>query len=108
MSNRPETRIPSLDGLRAISITLVLIAHLAGTRNFPLSEAAGNFWGLGEFGVRVFFVISGFLITGLLMDELADEGHIRLGRFYLRRRLRIFPPYYMLLAGLAAAAIFNV
>jgi peptidoglycan/LPS O-acetylase OafA/YrhL len=107
MSNRPETRIPSLDGLRAISITLVLIAHLAGTRNFPLSEAAGNFWGLGEFGVRVFFVISGFLITGLLMQELAREGHIRLGRFYLRRTLRIFPPYYTLLVALGVASVFG-
>src|SRR5262249_7861489 len=77
-----------------------------GTRNFPLSEAVGNFWGLGEFGVRVFFVISGFLITGLLMQELARDGRIRLARFYLRRTLRIFPPYYTLLVtlGLASAA----
>ena len=103
MHHRAETRIPSLDGLRAISIALVLIAHLAGTRNFPVSEAVGNFWGLGEFGVRVFFVISGFLITGLLMQELATEGHVRLGRFYLRRTLRIFPPYYMLLVALGIA-----
>jgi peptidoglycan/LPS O-acetylase OafA/YrhL len=103
MRQGAEARIPSLDGLRAISIALVLVSHLAGTRNFPVSEAAGNFWGLGEFGVRVFFVISGFLITGLLMRELADEGHIRLGRFYLRRTLRIFPPYYTLLVALGIA-----
>jgi peptidoglycan/LPS O-acetylase OafA/YrhL len=103
MRHRAEARIPSLDGLRAISIALVLVAHLSGTRNFPLSEAAGNFWGLGEFGVRVFFVISGFLITGLLMQELANEGHLRLGRFYLRRTLRIFPPYYTLLVALGIA-----
>jgi peptidoglycan/LPS O-acetylase OafA/YrhL len=100
-----DFRIPSLDGLRAVSITLVLVAHLAGTRHFPLSEAAGNFWGLGEFGVRVFFVISGFLITGLLMQELANEGRIRLGRFYLRRTLRIFPPYYALLITLGLASL---
>jgi peptidoglycan/LPS O-acetylase OafA/YrhL len=103
MRHRADARIPSLDGLRAISIALVLVAHLAGTRNFPVSAAAGNFWGLGEFGVRVFFVISGFLITGLLMQELASEGHIRLGRFYLRRTLRIFPPYYTLLVALGIA-----
>lgn len=107
MSARHATRIPSLDGLRAISIVLVLVAHLAGTRNFPLSEASGNFWGLGEFGVRVFFVISGFLITGLLMQELADGGRIRLGQFYLRRTLRIFPPYYTLLVALGVAAAFG-
>ena len=107
MKTYTERRIPSLDGLRAISITLVLVAHLAGTRNFPLSEATGNFWGLGEFGVRVFFVISGFLITGLLMQELAQEGRIRLGRFYLRRTLRIFPPYYTLLAALGLASVFG-
>ncbi len=106
MSHRADIRIPSLDGLRAISIALVLIAHLAGTRNFPLSEVTGNFWGLGEFGVRVFFVISGFLITGLLMQELNGEGgRIRLGRFYLRRTLRIFPPYYSLLAALGIASL---
>jgi hypothetical protein len=52
MSTRAETRIPSLDGLRAMSITLVPIARPAGTRHFLLSEAAGNFWGLGEFDVR--------------------------------------------------------
>jgi len=91
-------RIPSLDGLRAVSIAMVLLAHLAGTRGFPLSAATGRMLGLGELGVRVFFVISGFLITGLLMDELALSKRISLGRFYLRRTLRIFPPYYTYLA----------
>jgi peptidoglycan/LPS O-acetylase OafA/YrhL len=99
-----EKRIPSLDGLRAISIAFVLIAHLAGTRNFPISEAAGNVLALGEFGVRVFFVISGFLITGLLLAELDHQHRIRLGRFYFRRTLRIFPPFYTLLVALAVAA----
>jgi peptidoglycan/LPS O-acetylase OafA/YrhL len=96
MSASAERRIPSLDGLRAISISLVLLAHLAGTRNFPLSVTAGHVLGLGEFGVIVFFVISGFLITGLLLDELAKSDRIHLGRFYFRRTLRIFPPYYTL------------
>ena len=104
MSASAEGRIPSLDGLRAISISLVLLSHLAGTRNFPLSAASGNFWALGEFGVKVFFVISGFLITGLLLDELAKNHKIRLGRFYFRRTLRIFPPYYAMLAVLVGAA----
>src|SRR4051812_29751210 len=96
-------RIPSLDGLRAISIALVLFSHLAGTRGFPVSAAAANPWALGSFGVTVFFVISGFLITGLLLDELRRTERIRLGRFYFRRTLRIFPPYFTLLLVLAAA-----
>jgi peptidoglycan/LPS O-acetylase OafA/YrhL len=97
-------RIPSLDGLRAISIALVLFSHLAGTRGFPVSAAAANPWSLGSFGVTVFFVISGFLITGLLLDELRKTQRIRLGRFYFRRTLRIFPPYFALLIALAVAA----
>jgi peptidoglycan/LPS O-acetylase OafA/YrhL len=96
-------RIPSLDGLRAISIGFVLFSHLAGTGGFPVSAAAANVWSLGNFGVTVFFVISGFLITGLLLDELARTDRIRLGRFYFRRTLRIFPPYFALLAALLAA-----
>ena len=98
-----ERRIPSLDGLRAISIVLVLLGHLAGTRNFPLSAAVGNYWGIAHLGVGVFFVISGFLITGLLLDETARNGTIRLGRFYFRRTLRIFPAYYAFLAAVAIA-----
>lgn len=107
MRHTSDARIPSLDGLRAVSISFVLLAHLAGTRNFPLSESVGNFWGLGEFGVRVFFVISGFLITGLLLDELDRSGRISLRRFYLRRTLRIFPPYYALLAAIFLAASYG-
>ena len=103
MSIAGERRIPSLDGLRSISITLVLVSHLAGTKNFPISAAQGNALGLGEFGVVVFFVISGFLITGLLLDEAARKGTVDLGRFYLRRTLRIFPPYYAFLICLLIA-----
>ena len=83
---RETGRIPSLDGLRGISILLVLAGHLAGTRGFPLSESIGNDLSLAEVGVHVFFVISGFLITGLLLSELASTNDVRLGRFYFRRR----------------------
>jgi len=89
----PE-RIPSLDGLRAISIVMVLFGHLAGTRGFPVTAVAGNLLGLGELGVHVFFVISGYLITRLLIDELDQHGRISLRHFYFRRTMRIFPPYY--------------
>jgi len=90
-------RIRSLDGLRAVSISLVMISHLLGTRRFFIPEAAGRIFELGELGVRVFFVISGFLITSILLKELADRNTLNLPRFYLRRTLRIFPPYYLFL-----------
>ncbi len=93
-------RIASLDGLRTISIGLVLIGHLAGTRFFPLTQEAGDFFALAETGVLIFFVISGFLITTLLLHELDKSGRINLLKFYFRRTLRIFPPYYSLIAVL--------
>jgi peptidoglycan/LPS O-acetylase OafA/YrhL len=101
VSSERADRIRSLDGLRAISIVLVLFSHLAGTRGFPVSEAAGNVFAFGQLGVHVFFVISGFLITKLLLDELGSTGEISIRRFYLRRTLRIFPAYYAFIAVLA-------
>ncbi len=97
-------RIASLDGLRAISIVLVLFGHASGTRNFPVPYGPARFFDFGELGVRVFFVISGFLITGLLLRESASTGRIDPLRFYFRRTFRIFPPYYAFLGVLAVAA----
>lgn len=92
-------RIPALDGLRAISIALVLLAHLSGTRNYPQSlDPLGQF---GNFGVRIFFVISGFLITDLLLRERAKTGSISLRHFYLRRVFRIFPAAYVFMGVIA-------
>ncbi|HEX3033713.1 MAG TPA: acyltransferase, partial [Thermodesulfobacteriota bacterium] len=96
--NERLDRIPSLDGLRAISITFVIIGHLLYTQTpffIRLYEAGGKwFTHLAPLGVRIFFVISGFLITGLLLRELDAKKHINLTKFYFRRTLRIFPPYY--------------
>src|SRR5687767_13667792 len=100
--NTQPTRIPSLDGLRAISIGLVLISHMIGTRGLFIPSQVGNIFALGELGVRVFFVISGFLITNILVKEVELTGRINLWKFYLRRTLRIFPPYYVFLAVLIA------
>ena len=102
--------IPSLDGLRAISIALVMLAHAAGTRGFPV-WIPGFVTEHGFLGVQIFFVISGFLITRLLLDEHATTGAISLGLFYARRTLRIFPPFYLFLGVVAAgtwAGIFSV
>ncbi len=81
---------------------LVLFAHLAGTRGFPLRARLVDDADPGALGVRVFFVISGFLISRILFEELAATGRLRLARFYFRRTLRIFPPYYVFLAVVAA------
>jgi peptidoglycan/LPS O-acetylase OafA/YrhL len=89
-------RIASLDGLRAISILAVLFGHLLGTRNF-LSSDAWKSTGIGDLahlGVRVFFVISGFLITSLLIQEMDRTRRIDLKAFYVRRVYRIFPAFY--------------
>lgn len=101
--SRSENRIGSLDGLRAVSIVLVMISHLVGIKAFFISERIGRILDLGELGVRVFFVISGFLITSILLKELDKTGSIDLKRFYFRRTLRIFPPYYLFLFVLIAA-----
>ena len=62
-----EHHMPSLDGLRAVSILMVLLGHLSGTRNFgSIDLGIGNY---AHLGVTVFFVISGFLITSLLISE---------------------------------------
>ena len=96
---RIQGRIPSLDGLRALSIGMVLLDHANGTRNFPPVGELDR-WHLGSFGVRVFFVISGFLITTLLLEEVDRYGTISLRGFYMRRFFRIFPAFYALCAVL--------
>lgn len=97
-SERPRS-IPSLDGLRAISVLLVILGH---SESAWLSRIPGNWiFRDGELGVSVFFVISGFLITHLLLKELTREQTIALGRFYLRRSFRIFPPFYVFLLVVA-------
>jgi peptidoglycan/LPS O-acetylase OafA/YrhL len=104
-----EHRVPSLDGLRALSILMVLLGHLSGTRGFQrIDLGIGNY---AHLGVTVFFVISGFLITSLLISEQAATGRISLRLFYLRRTLRIFPAsytYLIVLCALCALGIITV
>jgi peptidoglycan/LPS O-acetylase OafA/YrhL len=83
--------VPSLNGLRALSILFVITGHLA-YRNFHGADLPGP-----QMGVNIFFIISGFLITLLLLEEEKINGSINLKKFYLRRTLRIFPAYYFLL-----------
>jgi peptidoglycan/LPS O-acetylase OafA/YrhL len=84
---------PQLDGLRAVAILCVLIEHeLTRSLHIPGWE---NF---GSLGVMLFFVLSGFLITGLLCKEEINTGNIDLKAFYMRRALRIFPAFFALIA----------
>jgi peptidoglycan/LPS O-acetylase OafA/YrhL len=81
-----------LDGLRAVSIGLVIFAH----------SMNGEF--VGNLGVRIFFVISGYLITFLLLKEFNSTGSVNLKRFYFRRTMRIFAPFYFFLAMVGLAS----
>ena len=78
--------LPALDGLRMIAVALVILYH-AGWGEIP-----------ADLGVCVFFVLSGFLITWLLMKEREKTGSVGLGAFYVRRAFRLLPAYYAYLA----------
>jgi peptidoglycan/LPS O-acetylase OafA/YrhL len=92
-----DRTIPSLDGLRAISIVLVLFGHLGGTEGFLVARHASALY-IAQIGVRSFFVISGFLITSILLVEVEKSGRVALGSFYLRRICRLTPAFYVYLA----------
>ncbi len=95
-------RLPSLDGWRALSIILVLGDHCLLVHKFPaFLEKPFDWFFDGNLGVRVFFVISGFLITSLLLRENEKTGRISLSNFYKRRALRILPVYTAFLAVVA-------
>ncbi len=81
-----EKFFPSVDGLRGVSIIAVVWHHAAGHRTGILAQ--------GHLGVQLFFAISGFLITTLMLREHDRSGAISLRNFYVRRTLRIFPAYF--------------
>ena len=79
--------IPSLNGIRAVSVLIVMLAHAGFGGIIP-----------GGFGVTVFFFLSGYLITTLLLDEYERTGSIHIPSFYIRRFFRLFPPLFLTLA----------
>ena len=91
--SRAPFLIPSLDGLRAVAILIVFLSHAGLSHIVP-----------GLFGVTVFFFLSGYLITTLMRMESDRTGGVNLRDFYLRRALRIFPPFYLVLAVITLLA----
>jgi peptidoglycan/LPS O-acetylase OafA/YrhL len=82
-----RSHLPTLDGLRAVAVLTVVVAHSEFLfRGVP-----------GDLGVSAFFVLSGFLITRLLVREREESGEVSIRRFYARRIMRIFPAYYVFL-----------
>ena len=96
----PRAHLPALDGLRGLAIVMVLFVHFIGdaTPMNRIEHAAVKLANYGIWGVDLFFVLSGFLITGILYDAKGRPHYFR--DFYVRRTLRIFPLYYATLAVL--------
>ena len=101
-------RIKALDGIRAVAILLVLAGHLLGQYGMEGSSWWTEIVGNASLGVRLFFVLSGFLITSLLQTEFAQHGKISLGKFWARRSIRILPAFYVYLAVIAWLAYTNI
>lgn len=91
--------IPSLDGIRAISVLLVVLAHSGFERFVP-----------GGLGVTIFFFLSGYLISTLMLAEIKHDGQINISMFYVRRVFRLIPPLFISLAiayGLTCAGLLS-
>lgn len=94
-----RTRFPALDGIRALAITLVFMRHYGGgSHGGMILRVINAVRERGWVGVDLFFVLSGFLITGILYDTRADSRYF--SRFYVRRSLRILPVFYIVMAFL--------
>ncbi|HQY30664.1 MAG TPA: acyltransferase, partial [Thermomicrobiales bacterium] len=93
LANSERSFRPDIEGLRAIAVALVVLDHI-GVR-----------WLAGGYvGVDVFFVLSGFLITGILFREMEQTGHLSLRRFYARRARRLLPAGALVLISTVVAS----
>lgn len=91
------SRIPSLDGLRAVSFLLVFADHVGLGRAVPVLA--------GDLGVTIFFFLSGFIITTLMRSEFEKNGSVNIGHFWLRRALRILPPFFLVVGAATLLAL---
>jgi peptidoglycan/LPS O-acetylase OafA/YrhL len=101
---QPQGRLAALDGLRGLAIIMVLFVHFVGdaTPHGAVERMVVKVANYGIWGVDLFFVLSGFLITGILLGSKGSPTYFR--DFYVRRTLRIFPLYYGVLALLFVVA----
>ena len=101
----PPPRVPALDGIRGVAILAVVAYHCQLFGRIGQTSVAGRLYQTvaahGHYGVDLFFTLSGFLITGILCDSRGSASYFR--TFYIRRALRIFPPYYVFLLLVAAS-----
>lgn len=102
-----KSRLPSLDGWRALSILLVLGGHSERVYRYSPKWVPVFRWSDGGLGVLCFFVISGFLITWLMLMENEHRGRISLKHFYIRRALRILPVFFAFMLTVAALQYFT-
>ena len=104
-----QKNIQSLDGLRAIAIALVLVWHIQFALNCPpYIYNLCKYFEFGNSGVQLFFVISGFLITGLLLKEQAEAGIIQVKSFFMKRFLKIIPSYVIYLLTIVILSFFTI
>lgn len=95
--------LPQLDGIRAIAVTMVLLLHaVVPPRSGAIAWLLRNGFAFGWIGVDLFFVLSGYLITAILLKEKGEPRYFR--NFYARRALRIFPLFYLVAIVLLVAA----
>jgi peptidoglycan/LPS O-acetylase OafA/YrhL len=102
-------RIRELDLLRMVAVLMVLGSHMrpAPPGATAFMKTVADYWTqCGWMGVDLFFVLSGFLVSGLLFREHQRFGHVAIGRFLVRRGLKIYPAFYVLLA--ISAVVFTV
>jgi len=102
-----KQRFPALDGIRALAVLMVFADHFGGgAHGGKILQLVNEIRGYGWVGVDIFFVLSGFLITGILYDTRHDSRFFQ--RFFARRSLRIFPVFYLVVAVcLALTPIFH-
>src|SRR4026208_162751 len=108
--SEPTERVyfPNLNGLRFIAALLVIMQHIEQIKSM---YGIANRWSspfmqvIGEQGVSLFFVLSGFLITYLMLEEEKKTGTIQIRNFYRRRILRIWPLYFLI--GFLALAVLS-
>lgn len=111
--NKPTIRIKGLDGIRAVAVVMVLISHIVHQPGVSLGWLHGTIGDtiirlLGRFGVVLFFVLSGYLITTLLCNERERSNRVDLRRFWVRRAFRIFPVFYAYLSVIAVITALSI